>query len=116
MADNEEDEHSEFLVPTAGDPSPAWINMTSVEKQDSKVLTLPQRFGEDAQDRSIKDAKWIVAFSDATAKGSLVCSSKIALDLCLFGSDLALTAPDITLSAHEWINDECLRPQTHSHV
>jgi len=49
-ADNEEEECSEFLLSAAGDPSPAWINMSSGGKQDSKAFTLSQRFGEDAQD------------------------------------------------------------------
>ena len=132
-ADNEEEEHSEFLVVTVGDPSPAWINMSSDEKQNSKAFTFSQRHGEDAKDRSIKDAvetcagyfktkaehmtvaKWIVAFSDATTEGSSQ-SSEIAYNLRLVGSDLALTSPDIIFMVHEWIDKEHLRPQTHSYV
>ena len=132
-ADNEEEEHSEFLVVTVGDPSPAWNNMSPDEKQNSKAFTYSQRYGEDAKDRSIKDAvetcagyfkikaehmtvaKWIVAFSDATTEGSSQ-SSEIAYNLRLVGSDLALTSPDIIFMVHEWIDKEHLRPQTHSYV
>ena len=130
-ADND---HEDFLVPTLGDPSPAWLNLPSTEKQDANEFNHSQRFGEDAQDRCLQDAveafskhlktkernmsikKWSGAFIDASTKGSFIYSSGFGRQLRALGSDLALSAPKSLFMAHEWIDARYLRPQAHAHV
>jgi hypothetical protein len=59
--------------------------------------------------------KWRHYFVDAsTSKGTLIAASRYGRQLRSFGSNLALSSPDVLLKAHEWVSETHLRPQVHS--
>ena len=53
FADSMQDNDSEFLAPTLGNPSPAWTHIPPSEKQDAIAFTYSQRFREEAKDRCL---------------------------------------------------------------
>jgi hypothetical protein len=51
---------------------------------------------------------------DASTKGTLIAASGYGRQLRSFGSNLALSSPDVLFKAHGWVTETHLRPQVHS--
>jgi hypothetical protein len=126
------EDDAQCCVPISGQPSHAYLNLATAEKEESQYYTYPERLGDTLDVRCLQDsitsflkcfktpeknmsiAKWRHCLGDASSKGTLIAASGYGRQLRAFGSNLALSSPRDLFMAHEWVSATHLRPQVHS--